>query len=337
MKPVAAAIKGTQEIGFAVIAMTLTLAAVYAPIAFAPGRTGRLFLEFALTLAGAVLDLGLRRADADADDVLASCCKHDPKPAASFNIIERAFDGARASATGGALRPRWLSALLVIADALGVAGVERLSRSRASSRSLSPVEDRGRSSRARHRRPRARRWPTPAATAHQVDEHPDEMPEIQSTPRSSTAIPRSSQLPTSRASRTGTSASARSSRSSREIAPKLGAHPGRARVLRPTRALARPARLRQAGRVRDAVLGAPTRSCRSMADHAARSASKTIRASPDIDTDLKLNMPEFRVEMDRDQGRGPRRSTSTSSGARSRRCWAAGRSRASSRTASSTT
>ena len=58
MEPVEAAIKGTREIGFAVIAMTLTLAAVYAPIAFAPGKTGRLFLEFALTLAGAVLVSG---------------------------------------------------------------------------------------------------------------------------------------------------------------------------------------------------------------------------------------------------------------------------------------
>ena len=38
--------------------MTLTLAAVYAPIAFTPGRTGRLFLEFAVTLAGAVIVSG---------------------------------------------------------------------------------------------------------------------------------------------------------------------------------------------------------------------------------------------------------------------------------------
>ena len=58
MQPVPAAIEGTKEIGFAVIAMTLTLAAVYAPIAFAPGRTGRLFLEFALALAGAVVVSG---------------------------------------------------------------------------------------------------------------------------------------------------------------------------------------------------------------------------------------------------------------------------------------
>ena len=53
-----AAIKGAREIGFAIIAMTLTLASVFAPLAFATGRTGRLFIEFALTLAGAVLVSG---------------------------------------------------------------------------------------------------------------------------------------------------------------------------------------------------------------------------------------------------------------------------------------
>lgn len=56
--PVHAAIAGTGEIAFAVIAMTLTLAAVYVPIAFTEGRTGQLFIEFALTLAGAVLVSG---------------------------------------------------------------------------------------------------------------------------------------------------------------------------------------------------------------------------------------------------------------------------------------
>ena len=53
-----AALMGAREIAFAVIAMTVTLAAVYAPLAFATGRTGRLFIEFALALAGAVLVSG---------------------------------------------------------------------------------------------------------------------------------------------------------------------------------------------------------------------------------------------------------------------------------------
>lgn len=57
--PMMAAIKGSKEISFAIVAMTLTLAAVYAPIAMLPGQTGKLFTEFSLTLAGAVLISGI--------------------------------------------------------------------------------------------------------------------------------------------------------------------------------------------------------------------------------------------------------------------------------------
>ncbi len=56
--PREAAFIGSREIGFAVIAMTLTLVAVYVPIGFMAGTTGRLFTEFAWTLAGAVLVSG---------------------------------------------------------------------------------------------------------------------------------------------------------------------------------------------------------------------------------------------------------------------------------------
>mgnify|MGYP000700453933 CR=1 FL=1 len=58
MSPFHAAIKGAKEVGFAVVAMTMTLAAVYAPLAFTPGRTGKLFTEFALALAGSVVVSG---------------------------------------------------------------------------------------------------------------------------------------------------------------------------------------------------------------------------------------------------------------------------------------
>lgn len=58
MHPITAAFKGAKEISFAVVAMTITLAAVYAPIALSSGQTGRLFTEFALTLAGSVLISG---------------------------------------------------------------------------------------------------------------------------------------------------------------------------------------------------------------------------------------------------------------------------------------
>ncbi len=57
--PFRAAIIGTREIAVPVIAMTLTLGAVYAPIALMGGITGSLFKEFALTLAGAVFVSGI--------------------------------------------------------------------------------------------------------------------------------------------------------------------------------------------------------------------------------------------------------------------------------------
>ena len=56
---VVAALLGAREVAGPVIAMTLTLAAVYAPIAFMGGLTGALFREFALSLAGAVLISGI--------------------------------------------------------------------------------------------------------------------------------------------------------------------------------------------------------------------------------------------------------------------------------------
>jgi multidrug efflux pump len=58
-EPFRAAIIGTREIAVPVISMTITLAAVYAPIALMGGITGSLFTEFALTLAGSVFVSGI--------------------------------------------------------------------------------------------------------------------------------------------------------------------------------------------------------------------------------------------------------------------------------------
>ena len=57
--PFDAAILGTREIAGPVLTMTVTLVAVYAPIAFLGGLTGALFMEFALTLAGSVMVSGI--------------------------------------------------------------------------------------------------------------------------------------------------------------------------------------------------------------------------------------------------------------------------------------
>jgi multidrug efflux pump len=52
--PLLAALRGTRQVGFAVIATTLVLVAVFVPMTFMQGNTGRLFAEFAIALAGAV-------------------------------------------------------------------------------------------------------------------------------------------------------------------------------------------------------------------------------------------------------------------------------------------
>ncbi len=57
--PRAASVDGSKEIAFAVVAMSLTLAAVFAPLGFMTGNTGRLFTEFALTVAAAVVVSGV--------------------------------------------------------------------------------------------------------------------------------------------------------------------------------------------------------------------------------------------------------------------------------------
>jgi multidrug efflux pump len=142
MAPMAAAFQGAREVGFAVIAMTLTLAAVYAPVAFTTGRTGRLFVEFALTLAGAVLVSGF--VALTLSPMMCSVMLKHTKPAASWNPsswIERglvALESGYGKAVGGVIRVRWL--IVLIALAVGGTSIWLL---RTTKRELSPIEDRG--------------------------------------------------------------------------------------------------------------------------------------------------------------------------------------------------
>ncbi len=140
MKPVEAAIKGTREIGFAVIAMTLTLAAVYAPIAFAPGKTGRLFLEFALTLAGAVIISGFVALTLT-PMMCSRLLRHNPNPGRVFMLIERFLNGLESGyrkSLGLALRNRPVILLLALATAGSSVYFFQHLKSE-----LAPVEDRG--------------------------------------------------------------------------------------------------------------------------------------------------------------------------------------------------
>jgi multidrug efflux pump len=92
MDPFSASIKGVREVSFAVIAMTVTLVAVYAPLAFTPGRTGRLFIEFALALAGAVAVSGFIALTLS-PMMCSLLLKHNPKPSWFDRGMERVLNG----------------------------------------------------------------------------------------------------------------------------------------------------------------------------------------------------------------------------------------------------
>jgi multidrug efflux pump len=145
MQPIAAAFQGIREVGFAVVAMTLTLAAVYAPMAFITGRTGRLFIEFALTLAGAVLISGFVALTLS-PMMCSRLLKHDAHP----GRINRAIESMLVGMTG--LYRRLLSGMLGTAYALRLVGTLLVFAAvsvalfylwQGTKKELSPIEDRG--------------------------------------------------------------------------------------------------------------------------------------------------------------------------------------------------
>ncbi len=140
LEPFQAALKGAKEISFAVVAMTLTLAAVYAPLAFTPGRTGRLFAEFALTLAGAVLVSGFVALTLT-PMMCSKLLRHEPKPGRFDRGMERALVGlgrGYAAALGWVLDRRWIVLLVMAAAAGGSWWLLHTAKSE-----LAPLEDRG--------------------------------------------------------------------------------------------------------------------------------------------------------------------------------------------------
>lgn len=140
LKPFQAALKGVREISFAVVAMTLTLAAVFAPLAFTPGRTGRLFGEFALTLAGAVLVSGFVALTLT-PMLCSKLLRHETKPTRFDRWMERGLERLSAAyghALAAALNLRW--AVVVVMLSCGAASVWLFMTAKSE---LAPIEDRG--------------------------------------------------------------------------------------------------------------------------------------------------------------------------------------------------
>jgi multidrug efflux pump len=141
MDPFSAAIKGAKEIGFAIVAMSLTLVAVFAPLAFTPGRTGKLFSEFALALAGAVLVSGF--VALTLSPMMSSLLlRHNPNPNRFDRFMEALLNGL-SNGYEKLLRfvlqkARWVVVLIMLSCGVGIALVYPTMK-----QELSPLEDRG--------------------------------------------------------------------------------------------------------------------------------------------------------------------------------------------------
>ena len=110
MDPMKAGHEGSKEITFAIISTTVTLAAVFLPIIFLSGLTGRLFREFGIVVAGAVLISAVVSLTLT-PMMSARMLKHTEKHSRFFIVTERFFErlgnGYRRSLEGF-LRRRWL-------------------------------------------------------------------------------------------------------------------------------------------------------------------------------------------------------------------------------------
>ncbi|MFM7462125.1 MAG: efflux RND transporter permease subunit, partial [Burkholderiales bacterium] len=140
MEPVQAALVGAKEIGFAIIAMTLTLAAVFIPLAFGQTRTDRLFIEFALALAGAVVVSGFIALTLS-PMMCSKLLRHEPKHGKVYNTIEAFFEWqteAYKRLLAASLDRRWIG-VIIWAVFAGVSAPLFLNLKS----ELAPLEDRG--------------------------------------------------------------------------------------------------------------------------------------------------------------------------------------------------
>jgi multidrug efflux pump len=133
-----AALHGARELIGPIVAMTITLATVYAPIGFQGGLTGSLFLEFAITLAGAVVLSGV--VAVTLSPVMSSRFVHPHGAEGRLTaLVNRGFELVRrgyARLLDAALEMRWsvvAASLLIMAAAWPLYSYSR--------RELAPVED----------------------------------------------------------------------------------------------------------------------------------------------------------------------------------------------------
>ena len=140
MTPFDASIRGAHEIALPVVAMTITLAAVYAPIGFVTGVTGALFREFAFTLAGAVIVSGFIALTLS-PMMCSKLLRHDQGDHWFGRFVDGSFDRLRRAyqrRLHSTLNFRALTALILV-GVLALTAVMYLT----TPRELAPEEDQG--------------------------------------------------------------------------------------------------------------------------------------------------------------------------------------------------
>ncbi len=138
--PEEAAVNGTREIGFAVIATTISLVAVFTPLAFLTGSTGRLFNEFGIAVAGAVVVSGFVALTLT-PMLCARILRVPQRHGALYRALEGGFNALAAGygrSLRSALRHRWAVVGLVALLTLGAVLVFRSLK-----REFVPAEDKG--------------------------------------------------------------------------------------------------------------------------------------------------------------------------------------------------
>jgi len=123
LAPMEAALRGARELGGPVVAMTITLAAVYAPIGFQGGLTGTLFREFAFTLVGAVIISGVVALTLS-PMMCSRLLRHDPNKRGFAEFLDTAFDRLRGRYEHGLhlVMQTWPVMLVIPVVALAVLG-----------------------------------------------------------------------------------------------------------------------------------------------------------------------------------------------------------------------
>jgi len=138
--PLEAALRGARQVALPVLAMTLTLVAVYAPIGFLGGLTGALFTEFAMTLAGAVVVSGFVALTLS-PMMCAFLLREQSEQGRFSDWLDKRFDGLKHSyrgVLGFSLANRGAVLLFSLAIITSLPAFFSLSREE-----LAPVEDSG--------------------------------------------------------------------------------------------------------------------------------------------------------------------------------------------------